>query len=260
MGRRTIDETTQIFRNNILKERENKTLKEFINYCVTILSQIEKHSTVLYNNLKGELAEIVIEELLLDLQRLMKMKNIDSIVMKNVVLLNRSTNNKLYSTEIDVCLVTPYKVYLFEVKCYKGNKTLTKECFLSGVSKIDVYKQSKYHLEMFDEVFNDCRYKYLNRPTDIVSPFKLIFFNVSCDNILDLREEKWKNIIPCIEYNNFYDWFLKELNDNNYTKYVQWDLIKLSKAFKLLNSNRKLLSDYHVNRLKAKNKGGHKHG
>lgn len=237
---------TDNFRNNLLLKYEDSGILEFKDYCVSLMKELEKKHGEEYNVLRGELAEVLLEALLRNLCDIFDEFGIKYELIKNLAMLKRGTNGKLYSSEIDVCLCTEYKCYLFEVKSYKGEKTLTNECLLHGFKDMNIYEQSRMHLDFFRENFDDCRYKFVEGRKNIPKPYKMIFFEFSSDGVKDLRNREWKDRVRLITYLNFHDFFMKELND----KVVQWDLDKLRVTLKKLNDNREMIMSYHLARLK----------
>lgn len=234
------------FRNNLLLKYEDSGILEFKNYCISLIKELEKKHGEEYNVLRGELAEVLLEALLRNLCDIFDEFGIKYELIKNLAMLKRGTNGKLYSSEIDVCLCTEYKCYLFEVKSYKGVKTLTNECLLHGFKDMNIYEQSRMHLDFFRENFDDSRYKFVEGRKNIPKPYKMIFFEFSSNGVKDLRNREWKDRVKLVTYLNFHDFFMKELND----KVVQWDLDKLGVTLKKLNDNREMIMSYHLARLK----------
>lgn len=236
------------FRNNLLLKFEDMGISKFKDYCIRLISDLEKKRGEEYNVLRGELAEVLLEALLRDLCDIMEKYSIKYELIKNLAMLKRGDNGKLYSSEIDVCICTEYRCYLFEVKSYKGKKTLTDECLLHGHSDMNIYEQSRIHLDFFRHIFDDCRYKFAEGRENIGKPFSLLFFEFSSDGVEDLRSNEWKERIKLINYRNFYKFFISELENNQ----VQWDLNKLRVTLKKLNENRDIIMKYHVDRLKMR--------
>lgn len=236
---------TDNFRNNLLLKYERDGIIEFKNYCVDLVSELEKKRGQEFNVLRGELAEVLLEALLRNLCDIFDKYGIKYELIKNLAIIKRGSNGKLYSSEIDVCLCTEYRCYLFEVKSYKGKKTLTDECLLHGFKDMDIHKQSTLHLDFFRENFDDCRFTFIEGRKNIPKPYKLIFFEFSKDGVKDLRNREWKERVPLITYDNFHKFFIGELSN----KVVQWDLIKLRKTLSKFNDNRDMVMDYHLKRL-----------
>ena len=245
-------EELQNFRNNLILKRQEKNFKQWVRYCKDILAVLEGRGTLKNNQLKGELSEIILEQYLKELQKALLQNGVQSTLIKNLGLVHRSeSNDVLYSSEIDLCLATPYRCYLFEVKSYSGKKTLTKECFLKGTSEIDIFAQSKIHLDFFEMLFDDCRIKYTLGRKGLKSPYKLMFFECSTEPVIDKREQKWVESIPYVNTGNIFKWFAQEIDTN---QKIQWDLDKLNERFKQLDGNRDLIMQYHIKRLQAKEK------
>lgn len=236
---------TDNFRNNLLLKYERDGISPFKNYCVELIKELEKKRGQEYNVLRGELAEVLLEALLRNLCDILDDFGIHYELIKNLAMLKRGKNGKLYSSEIDVCLCTEYRCYLFEVKSYKGKKTLTNECLLHGYKDMDIFEQSRMHLDFFTENFDDCRLKFIEGRKNIPKPYRMIFFEFSSDGVRDLRDRVWKDRVKLVTYDNFYKFFIEELSN----KVVQWDLDKLRVTLKKLNDNREMIMSYHLARL-----------
>ena len=231
------------FRSNLLLKCKKIGLVEFKDYCIELIAGLEKRGKE-YNQLRGELAEVLLEALLQDFCDILESQGIHANLIKNLPLIKRS-NGKLYSSEIDVCLLTEYRCYLFEVKSYKGKKTLTDECLLHGYKDMNIYTQSKMHLDFFNECFGECRLKYTDR-RELITPFKLVFFEFSHHGVKDLRNNEWKDRVKLLTYENFYNFFIDEYNN---WKYPQWNLDKAMKTMIKLDKNRDMIMKYHIERL-----------
>ena len=249
-----IDKAISNFRNNVITKSYSMSLTDWIDYCYSIVCELEKKVSNLNNRLKGELAEVVIEVILLKVQEILTRRDIPCIVAKNIGIIKESElNDKKYSTEIDVLLATPYMIYLFEVKSYTGtNKKTTGKCILDkGSGKtMNVYEQSKYHMDMFDKKFASCKYKFLTEK-GIQPAYRLMFFEFSKDIAKDERNDKNKELVPYLNRNNVFNVLASEICDEKYERYkIRWDLNKMKKILHRLDANREIIMDYHINRLK----------
>lgn len=233
------------FRNNLLIKSQDMSVVQFKEYAVELISELEKRSGEDYNKMRGELAEVLLEVLLRDIGGILNEEGYKYQLIKNLAMIKRGKNGKLYSSEIDVCFCTEFKCYLFECKSYKGEKTLTGECMLNGFKKMDIAGQSKMHFDFFKEIFDECRLKYVGGRGNLPKPYKLVFFEFSDKGVTDKRKREDKDRIPLLTYSNFYEFFLDELKNKD----KQWDLVKLEKNMKKLDSKRDLIMDYHVKRL-----------
>lgn len=233
------------FRNNLLIKAQDMSIVQFKEYSLKLIGELEKKSGEKYNKMRGELAEVLLEVLLRDIGNIINEEGYKYQLIKNLAMIKRGKNGKLYSSEIDICFCTEFRCYLFECKSYKGEKTLTGECTLNGLRKMDIAGQSKVHFDFFKEIFDECRLKYIGGRGNIQKPYKLVFFEFSAKGVIDKRKIEYKDRIPLLTYSNFYNFFLEELK----SKDKQWDLIKLEKNMKKLDSKRDLIMDYHVKRL-----------
>lgn len=248
------------FRNNLLGQLESMELNTWISYCNEIELNLEKEATQLNNQLRGELAEVILEVLLKDVQSCLKKSGIKSVIFKNMGLVEKRENG-LYSTELDLVFMTEYRCYLFEVKSYSGDKVLTDECMLHGKRDIDIYSQSRLHLDLFKGWFESCRIKHINRGTGLgrlPSPYKLIFFEYSSGAVEDKRDETWRKIIPYLDVSKFHAFWNNEIKAlSEQSAALQWDINKSVGTMKKLDSSRQKILDYHVSRLNNKNIGGY---
>ncbi len=145
-------------------------------------------------------------------------------------------------------IASPCRIYQFECKSFKGDKVLSKECYLKGKSsEKDVYEQSRYHLRILNEHIGDCHYP----GTYKVKPYKLILFELSTTGISDERTEQWKRTIPLLTMNNLDTWIAEELQRSSE---VQWDYGKLLKILADLDSKSEAMFKFHMQ--KIINRGG----
>lgn len=206
----------------------DRKIKDLILQCENSKGNTRDRSTI-----KGELSEVALEcHLLYWMERLRYLAVVKSLCVKS------QFSNA--TAEIDIMLVTPCRVYLFECKSFKGAKTLTKECFLQGGSSSkDVYEQSKYHLEILEQYLRKFRFASASK----VSPYQLILFELSSDGIRDMREDKWRRNIPVLTMDTFDKWLLTELQTR---QEVQWDFAPLVEEITRLNESSSQMFKYHM--------------
>lgn len=196
-------------REAILKIYDTKGIKAADTKVSDLLIQCEtwKGNTEERGKIKGELSEIYLEYHLL-----WWMQHVHYMTLAKGICV-RSLTSKA-TAEIDILVATPCKVYLFECKSFKGKKTLTDKCFLQGESSSkDVYDQSKYHVEILDPLICDCRFVKRSSAT----PYKILLFELSTDDIVDNREAVWKQNVPLLTPKNFDQWFATEFSKEQKT-------------------------------------------
>lgn len=226
----TRDAVLKIFHEKGLKAADNK-VRELLLQCEQWRDNVEQRGAI-----KGELSEIGLEcHLLWWMQQVPFLTCCKSLCIKS-----KESNA---TAEVDILLLTPYRIYLFECKSFKGHKTLTKECYLKGKSsEKDVYEQSKYHLKILDEHLAACRTSFRTK----VSPYKLALFELSSDDIEDTRTDKWKHTIPALTLDSFDKWMYKELTTPGQ---VQWDYNRTYDTLCRLDSKSVQMFKYHMQKI-----------
>lgn len=203
-------------------------------------SETEKIDYRLKTEIKGELSEVILECVLLELQKYLGL----SVISKGLCIRDPITHR---TTEMDVTFFTPCKIYMFECKSYAGKKTLTNECTLTNkTTSTDVFSQSKHHMEILNRYLIPYR---LNRDIKGGSPYKLILFELSSVECIDNREDIWKSRIPMLTLSNIYDYLLQELCT---PQKVNWDLPKLVPLLKQFDAQSEALFSEHLKRLGGK--------
>lgn len=209
----------------------DKKVRELLLQCET-----QKNNTLERSTIKGELSEIALE------YHLLHWFNWSSYMLMIKSLCIKSKTSKA-TAEIDILLATPCRIYLFECKSFKGSKTLTNECFLQGASsKKDVFDQSKYHLQILEQHLADCRFVKTASPP----PYQLILFELSSDDITDMREDKWKRTIPLLTLNTIDDWFKTEFQKGGN---IIWNYDTLCKRLLKLNETSEKMFRFHMHKI-----------
>lgn len=227
----TRDAVMNLYLKKGIKAADAK-VRQLLEQCeITSKDNIHDRGTI-----KGELSEIYLEyHLLWWMEHAQYLTTVKSLCMKS-----KESNA---TAEIDILLASPCRIYLFECKSFKGDKTLTEECFLKGKSsEKDVYEQSKYHLKILNENICDCHYpgKYKTKP------YKLILFELSTTGIDDQRTEQWKKTIPLLTMDTLDSWIAGELQRNSQ---VQWDYEKLTKVLAELDAKSEEMFKFHMHKI-----------
>lgn len=189
-----------------------------------------------YRQLKGEIAEIVLECGLRELQKTVK----PSITLKGLCIPFRSIPGK--TTELDLVFVTERCIYLFECKSYKNRPTLTGDCMLGD--SMDVYSQSKYHLkglhEYIGRLYNHNRTK---------TPYKFILFEMSSQGVLDKRTPEAKKRVPVCSPQDFITIFE---DDFKHQPHGVWNIDEVVRVLEPLSHASQDMFVKHVARLSGK--------
>jgi len=139
---------------------------------------------------KGEVAEVVLDVII---NQFVKEREIaDWFIYKGLILGNK--NNKKFSTEIDLLLVTPQVVSIFEVKSYNGDKIIFDDCMIRAKNdhrtfEKDAFAQNRVHIKAFWDNFSNCALS----KTGVV---KSVLFLFSEGDVTDEREYDKKLLMP----------------------------------------------------------------
>jgi hypothetical protein len=192
--------------------------KALMDACNKSSSNIAGKSAV-----KGEVSEAILEVMLRKFQNLVS----PSVIIKNFCIRAQTGNQR--TTEIDLAMFTPVRIYLFECKSYNGKKTLNNECTVKSPSITkDIYKQSLVHMEILNQYMDKYR---INRMWKGTSPYKLYFFEFSSGSIIDKRNDKWKHTMPLITLDNIDKVLCEEFLT---PQKANWDLERAWKCIKQL--------------------------
>lgn len=207
----------------------------------TIIQQAE-HSKVpvaARSEIKGELAEVALEVYLLEIQKYLK----NSILSKGLCIRDTLSGR---TTEMDVTLFTPCKIYMFECKSYAGKKILTKECTLKGANTTDVFSQSQHHMEVLNQYLSTFR---INRSIKGGAPYKLVLFELSTTDCKDCRDERWKRLVPLVTLDTLWDFLCDEFTTS---QKINWDFARMLPIINQLDKESPALFREHMNRMRGK--------
>lgn len=217
---------------------QRKGYEEMVKCSWELMAQCEaKASDMAYRQMKGEVAEVVLDFGLRELQKFIK----PSAVLKGLCIKLRS--NLRSTTEMDILFVTSKRIYMFECKSYKNRPKVTEECKLG--SDMDVAGQSKYHLKALHE--------YIGKLCDKSkgTPYKFVLFEMSIEGVNDCRTEENKKRIPIYNPNNF----IKEIiNDYNNASDGVWDVKEVVRVLEPLAEKSNDVFKIHLNRMMHKKK------
>ncbi len=214
-------------------------LQAAINRVDELMVQCE-HEKVDYRlriDIKGELAEVILECVLSEVQKRLPM----SIISKGLCIRNKHTQ---LTTEMDVTFFTPARIYMFECKSYSGKKTLTAECTLTNkTTSKDVYGQSMHHMEILNQYMLPFR---RNRDIKGQAPFKMILFELSTTACEDKRIDRWKRVIPVMTPADLVPFFVEELKS---VSKDNWDIPAMLPTLKQLDAMSAQLFKEHMERM-----------
>ncbi len=207
----------------------------FLECAWELMAHCEKKAKDMsYRQMKGEVAEVVLDCGLRELQRTIT----PSVVLKGLCIPIRSTGG---TTELDVTFITSRKIFLFECKSYKNKPKVTGECLLGD--NMDVAGQSKYHLKGLHE--------YIGRlcDTDKGVPYKFVLFEMSMEGVDDIRSPENKKRIPIYTPNNFIEQLTAEYNRSPEN---MWDVKEVVKVLEPLAKNSNETFKRHLARMTKK--------
>lgn len=191
-------------------DRVNQIAGELIEQCETSYSDWQLRSLV-----KGELSEVVLECYLCKMQELLR---VPSVILKNFCIKSQVTG---HTAEMDVTFITPFKIYMFECKSYKGKKVITRECYLKADSSSkDILKQSESHIRILNEYMAPYR---MNIGALKTAPYRFVLFELSSNDIVDKRTDKWKRTIPAVTLKSICNWIKTEFVGQ---KDIHWDVAR----------------------------------
>jgi hypothetical protein len=226
----------EAIRIQLLKIYETKGLTNTLNAGYELMAHCEKNATAeKYRLLKGEIAEVILECELIELQ---KKGLTPSIVLKGLCIPFRDSNS---TTEMDVTLITKKRVYLFECKSYSHKPKVTDICKLG--STMDIYSQSMLHLKALNQYIGN---KY--NKVEEQKPYKFIFFEMSTLGVEDLRTEENKKRIPVVNPMTMIETLVNDYNDLQ----EMWDINGAYKILKPLSANSDEVFQQHMARILRK--------
>ena len=213
---------------------QKKGYNELLKCAWELMQTCENKSKFMeYRQMKGEVAEVVLDFGLRELQQQLK----PSIVIKGLCFKLRS--NKRATTEMDVVFVTDRKIYMFECKSYKNKPKVTGECMLG--SDMDVASQSKYHLKALHEYIGK-----LCKTDKGGTPYKIILFQMSMEGVIDERTEANKKRIPILDPENFISYIV---DDYNSSPNDVWNVTEVAKVLEPLAKDSGDVFKIHLNKM-----------
>ena len=188
-----------------------------------------------YRSIKGELAEIVLEFGLWEIQKAI---DYPTVTLKGLCIPFRTGNNA--TTEMDIVFITPYKIYMFECKSYKNCPKVTDKCLLGDST--DVYNQQRLHTIALNQYISKAIKKCE------VKPYRCILFEMSYEGLNDVREDVYKASMPIFSAKDWINSMVDELTSNrNNPAFI--DVKQCVKILSNLDNNSKEMFKKHLQRL-----------
>ena len=182
----------------------------------------------------GNICEIL---LCLMTEEYISKKNINGFIVRSLILKDPKKTSSDFRTEIDFLFCTSSIIFCTECKSYVGDKRITDEFTLHTQNKeFNVFNQNKIHVETLYKNILPTKLKRTDKLNIAMSGF--LFSN---GDITDVREEKYKKIMPVITQSNlyqFYNSFLTRPTEN------VWDLAKLKRFIDTVLSNKQLRAEH----------------
>lgn len=222
----------------VLDNYEKNGLEHTLSLCNKILLNKSLYREGA-NYVVGELAESVLEVLVKDFIRRNNLK--DWFYVKSMIIKDVETMSKKFSTEIDLVLFSPGKIYLFECKGYKGSKEIVGKGVLvrKGKNKLkfDVFEQHKNHANVFMKMFDP----FILKGVDPRTAYQLGIFDYSLGELEDNREDTWKKVMPILKYSDIFP-----LLDRNKNSKRKWNMEYVRKAVNIIESKKDVSVTNHL--------------
>jgi hypothetical protein len=159
---------------------------------VSKMKDMKSHEFNSMIQVKGEIAEVVLEVIV---SQFVSEHGLDWKIFKGLILnYDGKAGSGSATTEIDLILVSPTVVSIFEIKSYNGSKVLSGDCVLTSdyggysVSK-DVFFQNRKHIQAFWANFKN----FALSETGIV---KSVLFSFSKGSLRDDRTIDKVEVMP----------------------------------------------------------------
>lgn len=245
-------------RSVFLEKHKTNSLSYMLELCrATLATKQGKSDNDFKVELHGQIGEVALEMILMEFCRRHK----DCFYFSSTVFLGLNEKKNI-STEVDFILCTPYRIYLFEVKCYNFDKYLINRCTLinkecashleknGNLSNLssncvvkDVAYQMQVHLGFVKEHLDNYRFKKYG-----TEPYKSVLFDFSIKPTYDRRKDFYRTIFPLYTERNTLMYLEDEYNENSKI----WDVQNVVKTLKRINASSNKNMDIHVGRLKEK--------
>lgn len=185
----------------ILEYYEENGMQKTIELCRAMLySNDHKDDITFLTHVHGEICESVLEVMIAEFIKVNRLDEEGWFYKKGLIITDKGRAKNRYFTELDLCVFTPKKIYVFECKSYGGDKKITDICTIKKKKggSFDVFDQNYKHADALAKQFQKFR---TNRSVD-AAPYQLVLFDFSTGNTEDVRSDKNKLIMPCLNEKN----------------------------------------------------------
>lgn len=233
-------------RNKILTIYKENGYTHAVNTIKNIIKNANKktkdlNEKTLAINTRGECCEILLEIQILEFA---KKNNLPWILSKGLTI-RRKDYKQGKTTELDLTLFTPGRIVLFESKYRMGEIKLIDECTIvpNYGNVTNVYKQNLMHLD-------NLRYYLADAIVNlkVSAPFSIALYVEEVNRVNDLRDEKYKSLVPLVGTENIFNFLNKIAN----IKVKVWDIHKLQTLIAKLDEESDQLFEEHVERMNKK--------
>lgn len=230
-------------RDNLLRLYKERGLLVAVQVAYNALGNLgdhEKHMNehdiqFVKTNMNGELCETVLEIVIREWMKEHSDITQEWYISKGLILKDPSRPRSRYLTELDLTLFTPSCVYLFECKSYAGEKRLVDKGMIVRLygNSCDVFKQNAAHLLT---LHNNIK-AFSENPQ-----YKMCIFDFSVGKCDDMRDEKYKQVLPYTTISNVLDMLS--------TGPRVWNMSKLLPAVRIMEDASERLRPQHLKYVK----------
>jgi hypothetical protein len=207
-------------------------------------SSLHKDNKYFMAHLHGEICETVLECIIIDYIKRYGLKKQGWFYKKGLILRDVNNVKSGYFTELDLTVFTPQKIFAFECKSYGGDKKIVDKCTIKkkkGGTPFDVYDQHSKHFKVLADQLQP--FRIINKNTRGFAPYQLILFDFATGTTKDVREDRDKMVMPCLNESNVENIF--KLVEG---KPIMWDINFVRKAVDIIDKkseeNRKKHLEY----------------
>ena len=173
-----------------------------------------KGETTFIAHVHGEIAETILECIIMDYIRKYNLQKYGWFYKKGLILKDINHADSGYYTELDLTVFTPQKIFAFECKSYGGNKQLKP-------------------------------FRIVNPQNAKYAPYQLVLFDFATGVTTDERLPQNKILMPCLNETN-----VSNIFKLNYDKPIMWDIKRVQKAVEIIASHTKQNTTKHLNYVK----------
>ena len=205
-----------------------------------------KSNTAFIAHVHGEIAETILECIILDYIERYNLKKYGWFYKKGLILKDINHTDSGYYTELDLTVFTPQKIFAFECKSYGGDKRITDICTIRKKKggSFDVYDQHKKHFMVLADQLKP--FRIVNPQNAKFAPYQLVLFDFATGETVDERLPQHKILMPCLNESN-----VSNISKLNYNKPVMWDIQRVQKAIEIIASHTKQNTIEHLKYVKS---------